>query len=80
MVLGGKAHIGWLPDGAGTPLPTPRREVTVDFLIEGDENGAMLYWQGNDGTKYDYWCESVDGAISQAEFSWGVLPKEWSAE
>ena len=77
MVLGGREHSGWVPASAARPLPTPVSEVIVDFLIEGDENGAMLYWDGRDGSHLDYWRESVDGAIEQAEFSWGIRPDEW---
>jgi hypothetical protein len=80
MKLGGEEHRGWLPEGASPPLPTPEREVVVDFLIEGDDDGAMLYWHGNDGSKWDYWRESVDGALSQAEFSWGITRDEWRPE
>jgi hypothetical protein len=77
MLLGGQEHSGWLPEGAAAPAPTPTSEVLVDLLIEGDESGAMLYWEGRDGSQQDYWRESVGGAIEQAEFSWGILPEEW---
>jgi hypothetical protein len=80
MVLGGKEHSGWLPEAAAHPLPTPRVEITVDLLIEGDDHGAMLYWKGSDGSKWNYWRESIEGAISQAEFSWDVKPDEWEAD
>jgi hypothetical protein len=63
MLLGGHEHSGWLPEGATSPAPTPTSEVLVDFLIEGDESGAMLYWEGRDGSQRDCWRESVVGAI-----------------
>jgi hypothetical protein len=80
MHLGGKEHVGWLPAEAAKPPPTPRTEVDVDFLIEGDEEGAQLYWRGSDGSRWDYSRESVQGAIEQAEFSWGIKPDEWRPE
>ena len=80
MHLGGKEHVGWLPAEAAKPLPTPRVELHVDFLIEGDDQGAQLYWHGSDGSRLDYWRESVQGAVEQAEFSWGIKPTEWQAE
>lgn len=67
--LGGEPHSGWLPDGAAIRPPTPRSEEVVDFLIEGDGQGAMLYWQGRDGSQADYQCESVEAAVEQAAFS-----------
>ena len=79
MVMGGREHTGWLPEGAAQPAPTPVADMVVDFLIEGDDNGAMLYWKGRDGSQLDYWRESVSGAIEQAEFSWGIRPDEWTA-
>lgn len=80
MHLGGKEHVGWLPADAAKPLPTPVVEVDMDLLIEGDEHGALLYWRGSDGSRSDTWRESVQGAIEQAEFQWGVKPAEWTTE
>jgi hypothetical protein len=48
--LGGKAHLGRQVADAAQPLPTPRAEGDVDLLIEGDEDGAQLYWRGRDGS------------------------------
>ena len=78
MQLGGENHSGWLPPGAAEPPATPVVHLAVDLVIEGDEKGAMLYWDGSDGSHYDYWRESVEGAMEQAELSWGVHPHEWS--
>jgi len=79
MALVGKKHAGWLPDGTAAPLPKPVSEVVVDFVIEGDDQGAMLYWTGRDGSRWNYWRESVRGAIERAEFSWGISPDEWES-
>jgi hypothetical protein len=78
MRLGGAQHNGWLPIGAAEPLPTPVVQVVVDLEIVGDANGAMLYWYGSDGSRWNYSRESVQGAIEQADYSWGVDREEWS--
>jgi hypothetical protein len=77
VVLGGDEHVGWLPDGAASPQPTASSKVLVDFVIEGDDHGAMLYWHGHDGSHWDVWRESVAGAVEEAESSWGIKPHEW---
>jgi hypothetical protein len=78
--VGGDPHSGWLPPGAVTPLPTPKRDVVLNFTIEFDGSGYLLVVESTDrSVGGDTWHETVDDARAQAEFWYGVSPSAWSS-
>jgi hypothetical protein len=79
--FGGEEPSGWLPGGAGTPLPTPRVRTDLAFAIlsEGDEGGYILEWRGpTPETSNDSWHPSVEAAVLEAERRFGVPKDAWT--
>ncbi|HEY2589061.1 MAG TPA: hypothetical protein VGI81_25180 [Tepidisphaeraceae bacterium] len=80
ITIGGEPHSGWLPPGAAVPLPTPKRDVVLSFVIEFDGSGYLLIVESTDGSvRGDTWHESVADAKVQAESWYGVSPSAWSS-
>jgi hypothetical protein len=78
--IGGEPHSGWLPQGAAVPLPTPTRNVVLNFTIECDASGYLLIVQSTDGSvDHDTWHETVADVQAQAESWYGVPPSAWGA-
>jgi hypothetical protein len=76
--IGGRQHSGWLPPGAAMPLPTPSREVLMDFEIQFDGAGYLLICCARDRSVYaDTWHISLEDAESQANYSYGVAGDQW---
>jgi hypothetical protein len=77
--IGGEPHSGWLPPGAITPLPTPKREVVLRFTIESEDSGYLLIVDSDDGSvRGDTWHKSVADAQAQAKIWYDVPPSVWS--
>jgi len=76
---GGESHSGWLPKGAATPPQTPSRLVRLDFsIVQDGESSYLLQWVGPEPeSTSDTWHESLEAAIQQAKYSFGVEPDEW---
>jgi hypothetical protein len=76
--IGGEPHTGWLPAGAATPLPTPKRDVVLNFVIESEGSGFLLIVGSADGSiTGDTWHDSLVDAQAQAELWYGVSPSLW---
>jgi hypothetical protein len=77
--IGGEPHSGWLPAGAATPLPTPKRDVVLNFVIEFEGSGYLLIVDSADGSiRGDTWHASVSDAQAQAELWYGIVPAMWT--
>ena len=79
ITIGGQEHVGWLPESAARPLPTPTEHLMLDLQILGDDqNGFLLQWEARD-TSYsgDTWHQSIEDAIEQARLAFGIAPEEW---
>jgi len=77
--FGGEEHSGWLPPGAAQPLPTPTINVLLNLeIVRGDGSGYFLQ-SSSTNISYvgDTWHESLEGAIEQAKFQFGIEPREW---
>jgi hypothetical protein len=77
--FGGEEHSGWLPPGAAQPLPTPIIEVPLNLeIVSGDGSGYFLR-RSSTNTSYigDSWHASLEDAIEQARFEFGIEPSEW---
>jgi len=72
--VGNQNHSGWLPDGAAIPEPTPSSKICLWIEEHGD--GCYLFF-GIRGEANDSWHPTLIEAFSQAEFQFGVSPKEW---
>jgi hypothetical protein len=80
MMIGGEPHAGWLPPGAAKPLPTPTRQVVLNFTIEFDGSGYLLIVDSDDGlVRGDTWHQSVADAQAQAELWYGVPTSAWKS-
>ena len=78
VTVGGEPHRGWLPPGAATPLPTPRREVTINATIEFDGSGYLLIIESTDGSvRGDRWHETVDDAREELRAWFDVPVTAW---
>jgi hypothetical protein len=42
-----------------------------------DSGFYLLYLDGSDGEMTDTWHESLEQAVDQANFEFGLLPNEW---
>jgi hypothetical protein len=69
-------HSGWLPRGAAEPHPTQARYVNVWIAFERD---AYYLFTADGEHVFDSWHRTLEDAIVQAQFSYGVAPEEWRA-
>ncbi len=78
--LGGQPHSGWLPKGAAMPPPTPEVVITVDFVIVQEGPGSYFLESSVRSGDYggDSWHSSLDDALHQAEFEYGITKDEWT--
>jgi hypothetical protein len=78
--LGGEVPSGWLPPGAATPSPTPRRLALLDVrILEEGNGGFILEWQSrNTSDTGDRWYSSVEEALREADELFGILPTDWA--
>lgn len=61
------------------PLPSPLELVTLDFEIQTTDEGYLLIWQGAEPRHCgDTWHASVQDALAQAKWWFGIDPEEWS--
>ncbi len=78
IIAGGERHRGWLPPGAAVPQSTPVQQYLLDFIIEEEGNGFLLISKTSDGEDIkDTWHPSVEKAVAQAQFQFGIKPEEW---
>jgi hypothetical protein len=79
--VGGQQHSGWLPPGAANPMPTPIRDVVLNFIIEFDGAGYLLIVDSADGSIHgDTWHKSIDDAMEQAQLWYKIAPSMWEPE
>ncbi len=86
-LVGGEAHSGWLPEHAATPQEEPL-DVLLELWAVRTNDGVSLQWtisapSGQSipfAASGDYWCQNLDSAIEQAQYTWGVPPSEWALE
>ncbi len=76
---GGQPHSGWLPKGAAIPPPSPEVVITLDFAIVEAGPGSYYLESTDRSGEYagDTWHSSLDDALDQAEFEYGITTKEW---
>jgi len=72
--------IGTVRDGKVIPiaeLPLPNR---VEIELKGDPSKPCMMFRYTDSNDFcgDTWHESLDAAFGQAEFEYGILPKDFS--
>ena len=68
-------HSGWLPSGAAEPQPTQPRHVTV-WIVEEEPNAYTLFTADGEHV-FDSWHGTLEDAMAQAEYWYGVAPDEW---
>ena len=80
LTVGGESHVGWLPGGAITPLPTPTRDIVLNITIEFDGSAYLLCYTSEDGAvANDYWHETLEEAEQAAAEHFGVRADQWQA-
>jgi len=67
----GEPHRGWLPLGASTPSPTPKRIATLDLRVF---YGGR--WITDDSG--DLWYSILDEALAAARESFRVAEADWT--
>ena len=79
--LRGEPYSGWLPRGAAAPPGTDTKDVVLDVEIhelEHPESGFLLISSSDDpGLNGDSWHLTLEQALQQAEFQFGIVPSEW---
>ena len=77
--FGGECHSGWLPEGAATPQPTAAESVALDLTISSDGHGYLLEWRDANGIyQGDTWHQTLEDALEQARYSFGIAPLDWN--
>ena len=79
--LTGEKYTGWLPRGAVAPPGTDTKDVVLDLEIrrlDAPDAGFLLV-SASDDLEFcgDSWHESLELALQQAEFAYGVRRSEW---
>jgi len=73
-----KNPVGWLPENAATPLPTPARQLIFDVRILEGRAEFILEWQSAGG---DYSNDSrhatIEEAKTEANERFGITASEW---
>ena len=76
--MGGEPHSGWLPAGAAAPLPTPVRDVLMNFEILFDGVGYLFCYSSQEGAIMgDTWHETLVKAERQANLDFGIESRQW---
>ena len=79
FIFGGEEPQGWLPPNAARPLPTPVRRAILDLRIYEVEGGFSFEWVSrNTGDQGDTWHQTLEDALHQASFQFGIEPAEWN--
>jgi hypothetical protein len=74
LILGGPDS-GWRPDGSA-PYSTTEQNLSLE--IRGSADGYFLVSTPEDGgASSDTWHPSLEEAMAQAEFQFGVPASEW---
>jgi len=76
--FGGPDQVQWLPPEATAPRAA---ETTIDLYIRETHEGFFLVSESSHPhfPGGDTWHQTLDDAMSQAEFSFGVEPSEWQS-
>jgi hypothetical protein len=86
VMFGGERHRGWLAQGTADPQPEQRSEVVLNFRILRLDEGYYLEWEpqeppprteANHHLWGDFWLETLDDAIRQAQLTFGLEPTVW---
>ncbi|NJN70113.1 MAG: hypothetical protein HC801_07455 [Nitrospira sp.] len=76
--MGDEEHSGWLPERAATPERAPNADVLLNLTISSDGNGYILEWTDRDRTHHgDTWHETLDDAMNQAKYYFGIEAAMW---
>lgn len=77
--FGDPENPGWLPAGAAKPLPDDRTlNLRIEEEVERGHRGYLLIAETTNGEFLgDTWHESLEDAIQQAEFEYGIERREW---
>jgi hypothetical protein len=75
-VFGGSDQAGWLPPEATAPRA---EQTTIDLQIVQKDEGFFLVSHSSHPHfgSGDTWHQTIDDAIAQAEFQFGVKRSEW---
>jgi hypothetical protein len=74
VLIDGVEHSGWLPPGAAEPERTQARYVNVWIAYERD---AYYLFTADGEHGFDSWHRTLEDAMAQAQFAYGVAPEEW---
>ena len=76
--FGGRDQTGWLPPEAAPPHA---EETTIDLHIAETDEGFYLVSESSHSqfSGGDTWHQTLDDAMAQAEFQFGVKPSEWQS-
>jgi hypothetical protein len=68
----------WLPPEAAAPHA---EEITIDLQIAHNDDSFFLISESSHPhfSSSDTWHKTLEDAIAQAEFQFGVKPSEWKA-
>lgn len=80
----GRPHSGWLPRGAASPPGIATKVIEVNLEIEAvepPESGFLLIISSSGDPEFadDSWHETLELALQQAEFQYGIVPSDWEA-
>jgi hypothetical protein len=87
LQYGGVEHSGWLPNVAVKPPLTPQKNFTFDFTISAYGHGYLFEWSSREKDEEfeewhalsgDTWHETLEEALRQAEYSFGLRITDWS--
>ena len=76
--FGGPNQAGWLAPEA---VPPYAQETTINLQIEQNDDGFFLISESSHPhfSSGDTWHKTLDDAVAQAEFQFGVKPSEWKS-
>ncbi len=78
----GEPYSGWLPPGSAPTPGTATKDVELDLEIdtmEPPQSGFLLICSSSDPEfNGDTWHETLELAVQQAEYQYGVVASEWT--
>src|SRR4026208_1974296 len=78
--LGGEEHLGWLPQNASQPLPTPIEPALLDLRILENVQGFILEFEFRSSSgANDSWHSTIQEAEDEAKLMFGVESSEWKS-
>jgi len=72
----------WLPSDPGKPPISDIKIIPLILEILTDEKNEQ-FWLVLKGLRpdvdFDYWFETLEEALEDAEFNFGVMPEDWES-